>query len=222
VQAGDVLGLYVGNPFSAVPFDSGGGASCIYGAVGGTIRSSGGMNPEPSTDASVSLLGVYASSLLNLSARLEADVDGDGFGDETQDGCPTVAGMQAGCVARNPGPVGGLPDKTPPRGKISTASDSVKDGALSLKLSSNEAGTATVTGTVNVPNASKVYRLKARTVKVKPNVPFKVKLRFSKKSRRAIFKFLRKGRKLKADVQLIVKDPAGNTNKVKRKVKLRL
>ena len=33
----------------------------------------------------------------NLSATLEADADGDGFGDETQDGCPTDATATGAC-----------------------------------------------------------------------------------------------------------------------------
>ena len=48
-----------------------------------------------------------------------------------------------------------------------------------------------------------------------------MKLKLPKKGRRAIYKFLRRGRKLRANVQVILKDTAGNTNKVKQKVKLR-
>jgi hemolysin type calcium-binding protein len=36
--------------------------------------------------------------LLNVSANLEPDLDKDGFGDETQDLCPTQAGTQGPCV----------------------------------------------------------------------------------------------------------------------------
>ena len=53
-------------------------------------------------------------------------------------------------------------------------------------------------------------------------MPVKVKLKLSKKARKAAYKYLRRGRKLKAGVQIVLKDPAGNTKKVKRKVKLRL
>jgi hypothetical protein len=37
-------------------------------------------------------------ALANLSAQLEPDADRDGFGDETQDGCPTDASTQAACT----------------------------------------------------------------------------------------------------------------------------
>ncbi len=36
--------------------------------------------------------------LIQLNADIEADVDGDGFGDETQDGCPQLASTQAPCA----------------------------------------------------------------------------------------------------------------------------
>jgi len=216
VQAGDVLGLYVGNASPFFPFS--GGASCAYTGSGATTQGSFGMNPEPATGASVNLLGTYSSILLNVTARVEADADGDGFGDETQDGCPALAGPLGGCSASTTGPA----DKTPPQGKIKNGSDSVRDGSVSITLLSTEAATATVSGSVSVPNAAKVYRLAGRTVSLKPNVPQKVKLKLSKKARRAVYKFLRRGRKLRANVQVVLKDPAGNTGKVKQKVKLRL
>ena len=222
VQAGDVVGLYVGNPPVVFPIDFGGGASCAYTSAGGTVQSSMGMNPEPAIGSSVNLLAPYVSMLLNVTARLEADADGDGFGDETQDACPALAGTLGGCSGSgsgsNPPPAA---DKTPPTGKIWNSADSVKDGSVAVKLTSTEAGTATVTGTVNVPNASKVHRLKTRTVKVAPNKPLKVKLKLTKKTRRAVYKYLRRGRTLKAGVQVVLKDPVGNTQKVKRKVRLR-
>ena len=40
---------------------------------------------------------LLASRRLNVSARLEADADADGYGDETQDACPGSAGASSGC-----------------------------------------------------------------------------------------------------------------------------
>jgi Bacterial Ig domain len=39
-----------------------------------------------------------------LNADIEPDADGDGFGDESQDNCPGVAGPVAGCAAAPPPP----------------------------------------------------------------------------------------------------------------------
>jgi hypothetical protein len=48
-------------------------------------------------------MGTFVESadplLLNISAVLEPDADQDGFGDETQDQCPTNAGTQGPCPA---------------------------------------------------------------------------------------------------------------------------
>ncbi len=40
---------------------------------------------------------------VNVSARLEPDLDSDGFGDETQDQCPGVSGPVNGCPAPTSG-----------------------------------------------------------------------------------------------------------------------
>jgi hypothetical protein len=39
-----------------------------------------------------------AMSRLNLQATIEPDIDGDGYGDETQDGCPTVSTAHSACA----------------------------------------------------------------------------------------------------------------------------
>jgi hypothetical protein len=45
-------------------------------------------------------------TLLNVSAVLEPDADGDGFGDETQDQCPTNATTQGPCPTPAAAPTG--------------------------------------------------------------------------------------------------------------------
>jgi hypothetical protein len=42
----------------------------------------------------------YSNEALLLQAHVEADADGDGFGDETQDLCPSQAGTQGACVKK--------------------------------------------------------------------------------------------------------------------------
>jgi hypothetical protein len=48
-----------------------------------------GQGPRGSTDVTGELL---------VQADIEPDADGDGFGDETQDGCPSQGGTQGACV----------------------------------------------------------------------------------------------------------------------------
>jgi hypothetical protein len=56
---------------------------------------------DVSSDAPVGSTDTYTASSndqLDVSATLEPDADGDGFGDETQDQCPTDASKQGDCA----------------------------------------------------------------------------------------------------------------------------
>ena len=87
VQADDILGLSVLTGISpACAFNSAG--------VGNRVRQGNG---DPSVNT-VETLGSPGSSLrVNVSAVLEPDADHDGYGDETQDGCPQQRDTQAAC-----------------------------------------------------------------------------------------------------------------------------
>ncbi len=83
VQAGDYLGL-AGNPY--VLFCETHAESDIYGqSIGGT--------PVGSTFKAPAGRGLQVP----VVARIEPDVDGDGYGDETQDQCPQSAAYQSPC-----------------------------------------------------------------------------------------------------------------------------
>jgi hypothetical protein len=83
VQAGDYIGI-AGNPFTAW-CDTKDPADTYAGATGGTPVGS--------------VFRVERSSGLQvpIAARVEPDVDGDGYGDETQDQCPQSAAYQTPC-----------------------------------------------------------------------------------------------------------------------------
>jgi hypothetical protein len=65
---------------------------------------------------------------LVFDATVEPDGDGDGFGDETQDGCPAVSGSEAGCppsATETPAPAtgepgAGTPMAAPPGGPLAS------------------------------------------------------------------------------------------------------
>lgn len=91
VAAGDLLGLSI--------LSSTGTFACIFGtaAAGDRTRQAAG---DPTLGSP--LVGPFNDSVLsrvNVSAQLEPDADADGFGDETQDQCPTDSAEQADCTA---------------------------------------------------------------------------------------------------------------------------
>ena len=88
VGGGDLLGLRVG---------AGGGAACEFTAAAGNSVRYGAAASEPPPGSTATLPSTLAPRRLNVSARLEADVDADGYGDETQDACPGSAGASSGC-----------------------------------------------------------------------------------------------------------------------------
>jgi hypothetical protein len=215
VKAGDRLGLYVGNPGSGIPPDVGGGASCAFAGSAGDLLHEGPASPEPAVGSNTDLSASYANIYrLNLTASVEPDADGDGYGDETQDGCPASATAQTSCPAAPK-------DTTPPGAAFSSRRDSVKDNAVSFAITANEAATATVTGTVNVPNASKTYRLRHTTASLQKGVSKKLTLRIAKKARKPIKRALRRHQKLNARLTVILKDAAGNTATLRSTVSLR-
>jgi hypothetical protein len=212
VKAGDRLGLYVGNPSTGFP-DTGGGASCAFSTGAGDLIHEGPANPEPAVFANVNLPVSYSNIYrLNVTASIEADADGDGYGDETQDGCTTNAATQGACPVK---------DSTPPRATISSKRDSVKDNAVSIAVTSDEIATATATGSVRVPNASRLYRLVQATESLRQGAAVQLELRIPKKARRPIKRALRRHRRLKARITIVLKDPAGNATTVKSAVPLR-
>ena len=81
---------------------------------------------------------------------------------------------------------------------------------------------ASASGTVSVPAASKVYRLKAiRNRFVARGTKPTLKLGVPKAALKAIKRSLRGGKKVKASIKLTARDGAGNLTTGKRTVKLK-
>jgi len=66
------------------------GGPCLTGAPPGWTFTSAASDDPPGTTSSYIGPG---SGHIDISAALEADADGDGFGDETQDGCPSDSSL---------------------------------------------------------------------------------------------------------------------------------
>ena len=88
IQAGEQLGLFL--PASA--------AACFIDAPPDDGLFFNGGDPPLNADANFT--GSNGNRRLNASAVVEPDADRDGFGDETQDGCPSSAASQGACPVK--------------------------------------------------------------------------------------------------------------------------
>lgn len=86
VHPGDVIGFYVESASDD--------AECFRSAPGFGFHY--GIDRPPGSTAEYTPSAL--SSQMSISARLEPDGDGDGFGDESQDQCPTDATTQGPCL----------------------------------------------------------------------------------------------------------------------------
>jgi hypothetical protein len=110
VDPGDLLGL---RTVEGLPEGTGCG---INTAAGNQINwEPSAPDPNP---GDVRTLNPFSGFLWNVAAVLEADADGDGFGDETQDACLGEAGPEDGCLTPPPEPPQPEPPppETPPPG----------------------------------------------------------------------------------------------------------
>jgi hypothetical protein len=131
-------------------------------SIGGSLL----VCEEPSPGASLGLIvgnpitGSTATYLnhpealgrIAIFATIEPDADGDGYGDETQDQCPTDASTQGPC------PVKTTPPPPPP---TLSASAAAKKTFLTVSLTTTAQASVTVTGTVKIG--------KGKTVKLSGN-----------------------------------------------------
>jgi hypothetical protein len=95
-----------------------------------------------------------------------------------------------------------------------------KNGALTTTVSCNEVCTVLVSGTVNVPGQSKVYRLKSRSRSLKAGERVRIRLRFSKRVRRAVRRALRKGKRVRGTLRIRATDTAGNRSTSTKRVRV--
>jgi hypothetical protein len=96
IFAGDRLGWYINDPGSATFEQAAPGAPTQCAFAAGSAWTVG-------TSRDHQTVGCNNLPVL-LSGTIEADADGDGFGDETQDQCPTNAAIQTACPTGVPLP----------------------------------------------------------------------------------------------------------------------
>ncbi|HEX8690132.1 MAG TPA: hypothetical protein VF729_07800 [Solirubrobacterales bacterium] len=97
----------------------------------------GALTP-PSTVGSTNTYPPAENLIAAVSVVVEPDVDGDGFGDETQDKCPQSAAVQIDC---------------PPI--TLTTTGIARNGLAQILVGASSAASVSVSGTVNVPKKRK-------------------------------------------------------------------
>jgi hypothetical protein len=210
VQTGDVIGVYVG------------GGTCVSSGGSADSREELTGTNEP-LNATHTYTPYASSAIFPVAATVEPDADHDGYGDETQDQCPTDATKQAACPTTTP-----QPPTSPARDRLSPAlTVSVakllklsKTGALSFFMTSNESATGSATGTISVPGSAKTVRFKTTKLNLTGAKRTKITLKLPKRALKAV-RLALKHHKLKARVTVTVKDGAGNRTAKKLTIRLK-
>lgn len=173
---------------------------------------------DPASGSSVSFGLVEFQARLLLSAVMEPDADHDGFGDETQDQCPSNASIQGPCPPVSP-PV--VKDTSPPLVSASIAKllKLSRHGSISFVLTSSENATGTASATVALPKSARVARFKTTKLRLSAGKRTRVSLRLTRSALTTVRRALRHHR-LKTKITVTLKDAAGNRTVKKRTVKL--
>jgi hypothetical protein len=199
IQAGDHLGLFGGpNETDAVLLCKSESEADVIGAFKGNVPVGTSQTFETVPKAQIPAVGV-----------IEPDADNDGFGDETQDGCPQSAAIQTECPVV-------IVDSFALRQKNS----------IVVLVSTSTAAPVTVSGTAKLPKGGKKASssAKAKLKKLTKNVPsgklvrFKLKLPGSLKSALAS---LPRGKSITVKLQANATNVAGQVSKDKSKLKLK-
>jgi hypothetical protein len=178
-----------------------GGAPPIIGSGSGTMNDFNGVAKPGEVPSEAE----PAPGELLVNADIEPDADHDGYGDETQDLCPTDPTIQVAC-----------PDRVSPTARISYASvqDIVKQRTVKVRLTSSENGTGFAEGTLKAPSGNRVFKLISTEAPVLTDRPVTLRLRLTKRALKATKQALRMHRKVKATVTAFAKDAAGNVSGV--------
>lgn len=146
-----------------------------------------------------------------VNADLETDLDGDGFGDETQDQCVGRAGATDGC------------DRVAPKVTVG-AKSLLSYRKLSAKVTTDKAATLTTTGrvTVKVGKRRKTIRVNKLITPLAAGETKTMKLSFARKARGQVKKLMLAKRKLTLVAEFRAVDDSGNVAVVTRKIRLKL
>jgi hypothetical protein len=193
VAAGDMIGLWLGD----------GGYAYGLSAPPDTTTTWGGIEQaDGSLDTTIVARGEFL-----YQADVEPDADGDGYGDETQDKCPSQAATQGACIPPPPAALVGV-------ALSKSALKASKSGRVALTLRNPNA--YAITGTMTVKHGGKLVA--AAKLAQSAGQTTSITLKLSKSLRAA----LRRAGKLSFTLRLVTLGPAGTTpTKVKQTITVR-
>jgi hypothetical protein len=209
IAAGDRIGLGFTKPTYTFSFLANGvPRACRF-------RAGAGSEHPADTVATYDTAGCQGEVL--ISGTVEPDVDGDGFGDETQDACPSSAAYQGDC----PVPAQGR-DTRPPRLTLGgSRRQALVRRRLFVYAASDEGATLAASGTISIPGAARVLKMGSATRSVAANQRVRFGLKLSRTAVKRIGRALRHRLKVRARVTVLARDAAGNVASAGRKIRIK-
>lgn len=156
------LPIKAGDRPAAAGAPGGSVAAPLYCSTANPEDEMGALTPE-STLGSTNTYPPATGYVAAISAVIEPDVDGDGYGDETQDACPQSAAVQVAC----------------PVVALSTSASATRK-AVTLLVTSTTPASVTVNGKVSLGKGKKA-NLKGGVKAVNPGTFTKFRLKFPAK-----------------------------------------
>jgi hypothetical protein len=144
-----------------------------------------------------------------LNADIEPDADHDGYGDETQDLCPTNSAIHTAC----PGQLGPpAPDTRPPKTKLTypVRQDFIGKKLVLVHLRSDEAASVVASGQLEAPGKHTIWGIRGAKAPVAAGQRVTLRLKVPHSPLKAAKLALAKGRKVHVKVTLFAVDAAGN------------
>lgn len=211
IAAGDRLGLGFTKPNYQFWFFAGGAPrQCRYRQ---------GLNQEHPVDTVASYAtGAGCQAEVLISGTVEPDADGDGFGDETQDGCPSDASVQGDCPVQPQ-----TRDTTPPSTELGgpLTQDALARHRVFVYATSDEAARLAATGTISMPGASRVLKLRSAAKAVAARKRTRLDLKLGRSAVRRVRHALRRGLSVRARVKVVATDAAGNAAAARRTIRIK-
>ena len=214
IAKGDRLGLGFTKPsytsYASFYFLAGGGPHLCR------FRQGAGQDHPVDTAASYSTAGCPYEVM--MSGTVEPDADGDGFGDETQDGCPMNAAVQGDCPITQQARDTRAPSAALGGPRIQ---DAIAKRRVVVYATADEAARLSASGTVSTAGASAVLKLRSAAKSAAAHTRTRLDLKLTRKVVKRLRRALRRGSRVFARVKVVATDPAGNATLVRRTIRIK-